>query len=349
MHFSTPLYFAALIVVLPGLWLANRQRKALGHSQVSLHQGLRSIPTLGRIPAICRILFMIMLIATVAQPQLIHKLVHQFFKTRDFVLTVDNSSSMNGALTDPEQQKFVVDNQAATAAPNAAPTAVTTPTAPAAATQPPKPTRSMAAREGVRQFLLHRKNDRVGLITFDDRCYFSEPIGKPEAVLKKLTAITPGSGGTNFDGPSRTASEPGAIQCTIQHFIEMKATQTRVFIMVTDGEDSIDPDRAKLLAQALHDQHIKMYVLGVGESWNGSKKQALQDFVERPEVGGQVIHVGDAKQLRDAFALIDKLEASTAESETLERAQELYPYFALATFLLLFTWVCVAAYVHEPQ
>ncbi|MFX4944945.1 hypothetical protein ABTB59_19400, partial [Acinetobacter baumannii] len=78
--------------------------------------------------------------------------------------------------------------------------------------------------------------DRVGLITFDDRCYYSEPIGKPESVVKKLDAILHSGGGTNFDGPSPSAREPGAIQCSIQHFVDMHATKTRVFIMVTDGE-----------------------------------------------------------------------------------------------------------------
>ena len=91
-----------------------------------------------------------------------------------------------------------------------------------------------------------------------------------------------------------------------------------------------------------------MYVLGVGESWNGSTKQKLQEFVERPEVGGQLIRVGDTQQMREAFELIDKLETSKAETEALKQAEELYQYLAGASFLLLFVWVCIAAYVRDP-
>jgi von Willebrand factor type A domain len=352
MHFAAPLYFLFVLVALPCLWFAARRRKALGHSQVSIHDGIRSMPLLGRAPSFCRVLFIAGLIVIATQPQLINKLVHLVFQTRDFLITVDTSGSMSGQLKDPDQLKFAA-SPTPTTTPTAAPVNATTPDPTAVATAPaaekPKvPTRAMAAKEAVRQFLLRRKNDRVGLITFDDRCYYSEPIGKPEAVTKKLDAILRSGSGTNFDGPSSTAKEPGAIQCSIQHFVEMHATKTRVLVMVTDGEDSIDADRAQVLGKAIHDEHIKMYVLGVGESWNGSTKQKLQEFVERPEVGGQVIKVGDSQQMREAFELIDKLETSKAETEVLKQAEELYQYFAAAAFLLLLFWAALSAYVREP-
>jgi hypothetical protein len=75
----------------------------------------------------------------------------------------------------------------------------------------------------------------------------------------------------------------------------------------------------------------------------------LQKFVESEGVDGEVIRIGDAKQMREAFALIDKLEASKAETETQERAQELYPYFAAAASLLLLIWTCGAAFVRESH
>ncbi len=370
MHFSTPLFFIALLL-LPCLFFAGRKRQGLGHSQVSLHAGIRSLPLLARIPSACRLLFLVTLVFTLAQPQLLHKSVRRTIQTRDFVITVDVSGSMSDELKDPQQQQFVKQNQVPQAdSPNADfPIAGTDlnslpkkapsfdipglalfglgPKIADPSKEATKLTRAMAAREGVRQFLLRRKNDRVGLITFDDRCYYSEPIGKPEAVTKKLDSILHSGSGTNFDGPSSSSEEPGAIECSIRHFIDMKATQTRVLIMVTDGEDSIDPDRANQLAKLIHEQHIKMYVLGVGERWTGNTRLRLQEFVE--SVSGEVIRIGDAKQMREAFALIDKLEASKAETETQERAEELYPYFAAAALLLLLIWTCGAAYLRESH
>jgi Ca-activated chloride channel family protein len=350
MHFSAPFYFLSALVIIPCLWWAKRQRKALGHSQVSTLQGINSVPLLGRLPAVCRSLFIILIVAALAQPQIIHKIAHAIIQTRDHVITVDVSGSMDSALVDPDQQKFAAPQATPAPQPNAAtPAKPSTSTTQTATVTPPKPpTRAEAAREGVRQFLLRRKNDRVGLITFDDRCYYNEPIGKPEAVAKKLDAILYKGGGTNFDGPSPSASEPGAIACSIEHFVDMKATKQRVLIMVTDGEDSIDPDRANVLAQAIHEEHIKMFVLGVGEGWSKSEKTDLQKFVERPEVNGEVIRVGNAKQMSEAFDRIDKLEKSNAEIDVQQDAQDLYPYFIIAAFLVLLIWISASAFVREP-
>jgi hypothetical protein len=359
MHFAAPIYFLTALVIVPCLWWAKRQRKALGHSQVSTLQGINSVPLLGRLPSLCRMLFIVLIVGALAQPQIIHKIVHQTIQTRDHVITVDVSGSMDSALVDPDQLKFAAAQTPSKTQPGTTPVAASpaasTPaipgsTPPATATAAPlkPPTRAEAAREGVRLFLLRRKNDRVGLITFDDRCYYNEPIGKPEAVAKKLDAILYKGGGTNFDGPSPSASEPGAIQCSIEHFVDMKATKQRVLIMVTDGEDSIDSDRANELAQAIHEQHINMFVLGVGEGWSKSEKTDLEKFVSRPEVKGEVIHVGDARQMKEAFDRIDKLEKSNAEIDVQQDAQDLYPYFVLAAFLVLLIWIGASALVREP-
>jgi Ca-activated chloride channel family protein len=353
MHFAAPLYFLSILFIFPCLWFARRQRKALGHSQVSALQGINAVPIVGRLPSICRLLFVSLVVAALSQPQIIHKIVHTTIQTRDFLVTVDVSGSMDSALVDTDQQKFAAPSASTTPQPGAAPTAEvgSSPvpaSQPATATPPKPPTRAEAAREGVRQFLLRRKDDRVGLITFDDRCYYNEPIGKPEAVAKKLDAILYKGGGTNFDGPSPSASEPGAIACSVEHFADMHATKQRVLIMVTDGEDAIDEDRAAVLAQAIHDQNIKMFVLGVGEGWSKSEKSDLQKFVERSDVRGSVIRVGDAKQMRDAFAQIDRLEKSNAEIDVQEDAQDLYPYFVIAAFLVLLIWISASAFVREP-
>ena len=347
MHFAAPLYFLLGLAALLFFWLARRKRKALGHSQVKALDGLPPAPPIARAPSVCRVLFTLTLIVTACQPQLIQKLVTFIFYTRDFIFTVDVSGSMHSNILDLIAKKFV--ETAVASAPKSPAGATQTTTDSAAAKKPEPPTRAMAAREGVRQFLKRREHDRVGLITFDDRCYFSEPLGSPKAVEKKLDAILYNGNGTNFDGPSSTASEPGAIACSIQHFIDMHATKTRVLIMVTDGDATIDKDRGDLFAKAIHAEHIRMYVLGVGESWQQPGKKVLQEFVERPEVGGRVIRVGDVQQMNEAFALIDKLETSKALGEAQSKAFELYPYFAALALLLLIARSGIAAYVRDQM
>ena len=46
MHFATPLYFLIALVALPCLVLAAKRRRALGHSQIAVHEGIRPVPLL---------------------------------------------------------------------------------------------------------------------------------------------------------------------------------------------------------------------------------------------------------------------------------------------------------------
>jgi hypothetical protein len=358
MAFAHPLWFLLTLMIPPVLWFAKGRRSTLGHSQVSIHKNVRSMPILGWAPTFFLILFIVGLSVTAAQPQR-SELINKHVLARDFVISVDVSSSMTTVLQDPAQKDF--------AAPSM-PQAKTQPDPSVdpelAAYQaifgyggdddesgppPPKgPTRAMAAREGVKQFLDHREGDRVALLTFDDRVYYSEPLGlNINAVRLKLDDILHSGGGTNFDGPSAGSPNVGAIQGAIRHFRELSTSKTKVFIMVTDGEDSIHPERADELARQMNELHIKMFVIGVGESWKGSTVPDLQKFVERPDMNGLVIRAGDAQQLRDGFAKIDQLERTDTELGGTEVKHELYPVCAELTLVALFCMLLSAMLVKE--
>jgi hypothetical protein len=360
LHYAHPHWFLLTLLIVPILWFAKLRRNSLGHSQVSIHGNLRSIPVLGWAATFFLVLFIAGLSITAAQPQQTH-IINLHVLARDFVITVDVSSSMSSELTDPEMKKFAAPSQPPTAAkpPAADPTA--NPFAYGygygegededgdGGPPPPKgPTRAMGAREGVKQFLEHRQGDRVALILFDDSVHFSEPLGfNIKAVQNKLDDILYSGGGTNFDGPSKGSPNVGAIQGSIRHFRERSTSKTKVLIMVTDGEDQIQPERADALARQMQQLHIKMYVIGVGESWLRSEPLDLQKFVERPEINGLVFKVSDAKQLREGFAKIDQLEKADTEVGGTEVKEELYPVCAEITLVILFCLLLSAALVRE--
>jgi Mg-chelatase subunit ChlD len=332
------------LAVIPALFFASSRRKTLGHSQVGIHDNLRSMPFVGRLPTLAMVTLIIGMALTMAQPELVKATQYIVQLSRDYIISVDISGSMTTALKADEQKDFVLKNvskpnDATTATANAS----TPPTAPAEAKPP---TRNQAAREGVRQFLLHRKGDRVALITFDDRCYVDEPLGlNLRSVNNKLDEILYSGGGTNFDGLGDGSSEKGAIQCSIDHFIKMSKSTSRIFIMVTDGEDSIEPQRAQILAKQIKAEHIRMYVLGVGDSWTGNEAPDLQKFVE--SVGGRVIRVGNNAQMQEGFQLIDSIEKTETTVATTEDRVPLYPWFAAGTFCILIIMFACSAVVRE--
>jgi hypothetical protein len=209
----------------------------------------------------------------------------------------------------------------------------------------------MAAREGVKEFLDHRikGTDRVGLMTFDTRVYLSEPLGlnlKP--VYDKLDDILHSGGGTNFDGPSGTSTDKGAIQGAIDHFKQLSSSKTKVLIMVTDGEDSMSPERMEELTRQLVQLHIKMYVIGVGDDWAKPDHTCdLKKFTEAEPLNGMVLVAGNAQQLRDGFAKIDAIEASDTVIGGTEVKEQYYPYCAAASALFLLLWLLAAFLVGE--
>jgi Ca-activated chloride channel homolog len=322
MNFALPGFFALAVLLVPILWLAAKRRGTLGHSQVSLHKSVSSVPLLGRLPTVLLISFWIVLVAAFAGPQLTQYSEKNTVRTRNFLLDVDVSGSMDTKLTLKNQQDFTPPKPAATD--NTATTPGATPT------EPKPPTRADAAEAGARMFVNSpsRKGDRIGVILFNDQPYNVWPLTLDlNTINRKLFLISKyNAGGTNFSGPDETNQNIGGVQAGINHLLEItKPDETRVLIMVTDGEDSINPKRYAELVAALKKEHIKLYVLGVGESWGSGTKPDLQRLAE--DAGGIVIPVGDVKAMTDGFATIDRLEKTTAKVDPVTSQRDISEWF----------------------
>lgn len=335
MSFAYPFLLALIVGIIPMLWLASRRRKTVGHSQVGLHRNVKSMPIFGWIPTVLLALTWVVLCVAISGPRLTEVTEKQTIQARDFVVVVDVSGSMSATLSDPAQQTF------------AGPTGGTNPSDPAAR----PPTRANAARQGVKLFVERRNGDRLALLLFDDDCYYVWPFTTDMTLIqKKLPLIDQyNGGGTNFGGPDpdRPWSKTGGIQGAINHFKELAASKTKVLIMVTDGEDSINPRRFDELTAQMKALGIKIYVLGVGEGWVSGGQNDLRRFVEG--LGGKVIPVGDAQQMRDGFETIDRLEKSTVEIDRIQGFREIYQYFLFAALALALLYKTSSAFVREDD
>lgn len=320
MNFASPEFFALALLLVPIIWLAGRRRGTLGHSQVGLHSRLRTVPLLGRLPSTLFIAFWLVLVATLAGPQLTQYSEKTTVRTRNYLLDVDVSGSMDSKLTVKNQQDF-------TGTPSARPNPVPGDGAPA---EPKAPTRADAAQAGASLFVNSpsRKGDRVGLMLFNDQPYYVWPLTLDlNTINRKLYLIVKyNAGGTNFSGPDDSNQNIGGIQGGINHLLEItKPDETRVLIMVTDGEDSINDKRFGELVALLKKEHIKLYVLGVGESWGSGKKPDLQRLAE--DAGGMVIPVGDTQAMQEGFATIDRLEKTTTQVDPVISHRDISEWF----------------------
>lgn len=329
-------YLSLLVLVValgPIFWFASRRRKALGHSQVGIHGNLRSVPLVGWAPRVTFAAAWICMVVAIAGPLLPDVSVKESKQTRDFVINTDISGSMDGEIKDPDQQAFATGQPAPPGTPGATDSTG----------QPQKLRRIDVAQRAILAFAEQRKGDRVAVLVFDDQTYYYWPFTDDLTIVKrkaaKVNKFT--RGGTNLEG------ENGAIQGAIDHFKEASTAKTRVLILVTDGEASISQEWHDKLTQQLVDLGIKIYVLGIGEGWvqGSSMTQPLRNLVEG--VGGTVIVVGDAAQMRSAFETINNLEKSVVEIERNTTYRPIYEYWLYAAIIFLVLFLISSALVRE--
>lgn len=311
MTFTEPYYLCLIGLLVPIFWLGSRRRSTLGHSRVGMHSQLSSLSAMRHGSTILLCLLWISACFALARPVLPQVAQRQTIQTRDIVIQADISGSMREPIEGDRPSMFAPSSPLGT---------------------PAVQTRISAARAAVAEFVGEREGDRIALLLFNDQSFYSWPLSRDREVVVRRIEQLEGyvTGGTNFDGVN------GAVQGAIDHFREMSEAQTRVLILVTDGEAFMERERTASLARQLEELRLRVYVLGVGPGWvsNSRMTQDLRQLVE--SVGGTVIPVGNNAQMREAFATINQLERSAVQIERSVTYLELYGFLsALAGFLLL--------------
>lgn len=202
-------------------------------------------------------------------------------------------------------------------------------------------------------------NDRFGMFTFDDRPYWVEPLGKDRHLLiDSIRQISRKSGGgTNFDGPRAGSQDIGAFQESINHFRDPQLNKTRVkvMILISDGDAGISPERHQQLVEQMtspgQEVHIYALVCGPESSLTSATTESVRklmaavnpDDALRPEFKDTVIWCGNAKKLRSAFELINRLETTQVESDPVMVDKDVaWEFIAAGTVVLaLFLVLCV--------
>lgn len=319
--FMYPMVFWLLLAVPLWLWLQRRKQPAIGHSRVAVQAKLPAMPLIAWLPTVLRTLFLTTAIAALAFPVLPETKKTRTLQTRDIVVAVDFSGSMSISISGGPP--------------------------PGVASDPARPgtyQRIDAARDAVMQFVSHRAGDRLGLLIFDDDTYYCWPLSDDLKIITRKAKLLNkySGGGTNFEGPSQSFPGMGPLQAGIDHHREFGLAKSKVIILVTDGEASISSQRMAELRQQMQSQGIRLYVLGVGESWTGSGFGSswtadLRTLVT--QMNGKVFPVGDAAAMQEAFEQINQLELSTVQLEDTTTYVDIYHYFLAAAVILAIAWL----------
>lgn len=200
--------------------------------------------------------------------------------------------------------------------------------------------RLVATKYVAEQFIKQRTGDRLGLILFGQKAYLQTPLTFDLTTVNTLL----------MESAIGLAGEKTAIGDAIGLAIKRLAKvdkNSRVLILLTDGANTAGEVTPIKAAQLAAQQGLKIYTIGVGademiqKSFFGSRRvNPSADLDEKTlryiaeNTGGQYFRARDTQELQGIYRLLDELEPTEQESETLRPEQSLYYWFLAASLLL---------------
>lgn len=333
MQLVSPL-FLVLLIVLPSLTLVLRRLRkraivpvvyfsdfrrgfAAGIQQMRETFSVKALPTL----SILRFIVLALLIFTLARPQLTQSHEHKFAEGIDILLVLDISESMRAEdFSVPlANRKLAVKSEGVN--------------------------RIHIAKSVINDFLSHRENDRIGTVIFAGESFTLCPLTLDYSVLIELLRDV--QIGQLADGTAI-----GDALATATHRLETSESQTKVIILLTDGENnagSIDPETAAALARSLG---IRVYTIGMGQSGGaripypdttfGKRYREVLTYLDEDTLkqiasitGGRYFRATDTQSLQRIYAEIDVFEKTKFAVVSTVDHKELASYILIPAVLLL--------------
>ncbi|WP_094752216.1 VWA domain-containing protein [Psychromonas sp. CD1] len=192
----------------------------------------------------------------------------------------------------------------------------------------------------LKTFVATRQGDRLGLILFADHAYLQTPLTFDlKTIEQRIEESQIGLVGI------RTAIGE-SIGIAIKRFVKNKNKQ-RVLILLTDGTNTAGSIKPLQAAQQAAKNHITIYTIGIGadsmlkQSFFGVQRiNPSADLDEKTlnEIakltGGKYFRAKDQKQLQEIYNIINKLEPIDSEKLIFRPSQDVF-YYPLAGALLL--------------
>jgi Ca-activated chloride channel family protein len=263
---------------------------------------------------ILRSIVWLLVLAALARPQRLEPPIERLIPTRDLLLLVDLSGSM-------EQEDFT----------NAEGQSVD---------------RLMAVKEVLSDFLARREGDRVGLVVFGNAAFLQVPFTTDLGLCEQLLNETE----VRMAGPKTALGD--AIGLGIRLF-ENSEAPTKTIIALTDGNDTGSAVPPAEAARVAKDRGITIHTVAIGDPTTvGEEKldqEALQDVAKA--TGGDFFLAMNRDELTGIYDRLDQIETLNVKTVSHRPRRDLY-YLPLAAALLAslvtHAWSLLSARMRTP-
>ena len=235
-------------------------------------------------------------VLALARPQFLEPPVSRVLPTRDLMLLVDLSGSME-AEDFTNSRGMTVD-------------------------------RLTAVKEVLDDFLTRREGDRVGLIVFGNAAFVQVPFTQDLDATRQLLEET----AVRMAGPRTAFGDAIGLGITL---FERSEVEHRVMIALTDGNDTgskVPPPQAARIAK---DNDIVIHVVGVGDPRATGEEKLDEEALTAvaSTTGGRYFHAADRDQLEEIYSELDRIDTREVEAETYRPRTDLF-HWPLAAFML---------------
>ncbi|MEN8213733.1 MAG: VWA domain-containing protein [Pseudomonadota bacterium] len=302
--------WAFLLLPVPFLirWLLpawSRPRPAVrlpGFQQLTEHLDLKaesgaSIRRRSRVQALLFVLAWVLAVTALARPQWLEPPVVREVPTRDLLLAVDLSGSM-------EAEDFT-------------------------ATGDGKIGRLDAVKQVLDDFLKRREGDRVGLVVFGNAAFVQAPFTQDLNVVRQLLHET----AVRMAGPKTAFGDAIGLGITL---FERSKLEQRVMIALTDGNDTGSDVPPADAADIAAEKGIVIHTVAIGDPGSVGEEAldeaALQAVAAA--TGGNYYFAQDRESLEGVYETLDKLESRKVETMSYRPRRDLF-HWSLGIALLL--------------
>nr|WP_246139644.1 VWA domain-containing protein [Parahaliea aestuarii] len=320
-----------MLLLLPLPWLARRLLPRLDSQQIALSTPFfdqwQDLGAKGTAPSgrnwpllACLYLLWLLLLLAAARPQWIGEAIELPNSGRDLMLAVDISGSMR-------MEDMIVGQR--------------------------QLRRIDAVKAVGADFIVRREGDRLGLILFGSRAYVQSPLSFDTATVSGFLAEAQ----IGFAGQETAIGD--AIGLAVKRLKERPA-ESRVLILLTDGQDTASSVQPLDAARLARDLGIRIYTIGIGAdrltlpglfgSSFGSRQvnpsaeldeDSLKQMAELS--GGRYFRARDPQELVGIYQILDQLEPVEQDATTYRPRQALGHWPLAGAVLLSFLlalWHC---------
>jgi Ca-activated chloride channel family protein len=238
-----------------------------------------------------------LIVVALSRPQLLEPPISRVVPTRDLMLLVDLSGSM-------ETEDFT-NSRGETV------------------------DRLVAVKEVLDEFLTRRVGDRVGLTVFGNAAFTQVPFTQDLAATRILLDET----AVRMAGPRTAFGDAIGLAITL---FEQSEVEERVMIALTDGNDTGSKVPPAEAAKIAHDNGITIHVIGVGDPTAVGEEKLDEAALKKVAAvtGGRYFHAADRDQLQEIYTELDRIDTREVETATYRPRIDLF-HWPLAAFLVL--------------